>query len=93
MAEYGEAESLMRRKQELLAQSEVNRRALAAQSQRIHSALAWIDVGIDLVRRARPALIIVAPLAGFWLARKATFRSRVWSTLAFCWRWYRRFLA
>ena len=92
MFEYGEAESLMRRKEELLVQSEVNRRALAVESLRIQSVLAWADAGVHFARKARPALIILAPLAGFWLARKATFRSRVWSTLAFCWQCYRRFL-
>ena len=87
---YHEIETLSSRKQALLAQSGINRRLLVLESQRLQSSLAWVDRGIGLARKARPAWIIAAPLLGFWFARKVTRRSYWWAKLAFFWQLFRR---
>jgi hypothetical protein len=82
---YREIETLKNRKEELLAQSAVNRHLLAVESQSFKARLAWVDIGIGWARKTRPAWIIAAPLLGFWVARKAASGSRLWRKLAFWW--------
>jgi hypothetical protein len=90
MFAHEEMNALQSRKQELLLQSEVNRRMLARDSKRLQATLAWADSGIDLARKINPAFMIAAPLLGFWLARRAASGSAPWGKVAFCWQLFRK---
>lgn len=74
MFEAGELRILEQRRRDLLAQCETQRRQLALEVNTLRLATSWVDVGSGWLRKARPALLVLAPLAGFWLIRKATGR-------------------
>ena len=70
MVGLAELESLQVRKQELLAQSEANRRVLHAECENLRGAAESVGRGFSFLREARPALFLAAPVLGFLLARK-----------------------
>ena len=72
-----ELASLDQQKQALLAESELNRIALQADVQSLHSATAWVNEVTSASRELAPLLVILAPLAGFFLARGSR-RSDSW---------------
>jgi len=85
-----ELKKLQRRKQALVAQSELRRCTLEVECAQLALAVGWVDRGFRLARSLSPWLKLAAPLAGYFLVRK---RSRL---LEFCvkgwsgWRLLRR---
>ncbi len=80
---------LEQRRRELLVESAVHRRMIALEWANVRVSGWWIEAGAGLARKARPALLLLAPLAGFWIVRKFTGRgrgadgpSRFWERLA-----------
>jgi hypothetical protein len=65
------------RKQELLVQSEVNRRLMTAECAAIQQRLEWLDRIVIVARRLRPFVSLAAPLLGAWTARREN-RERTW---------------
>ena len=71
----------------MLYRSDVHRRIVALEWANVRVSGWWIEAGVSLVRKARPVLMVLAPLVGFWFVRKATGRSaggpsRLWERLA-----------
>lgn len=60
---------LAAQKQALLVESSVNRLVLQAEVGKLHSAVAWVNQATRVPRTLAPLLLILAPLAGFVLAR------------------------
>jgi hypothetical protein len=63
--------SLELQKQALLLESGLNRVALQAEIQRLHSATAWVSDVAGASRELTPLLVVLAPLAGFLFARRS----------------------
>ena len=64
-----ELAKLDRQKQTLVLESDLHRLALRAEIQSLHSATAWMGEATSLSRELSPLLVVLAPLAGFLLAR------------------------
>ena len=62
----------------LLAESEAQRLVLASQLHRALTPVRWLD---RLQMQSRPLLVVGAPLAGFWVARRTKGMKR-WVTAA-----------
>ena len=80
---------LEQRRRDLLLESEVQRRLLALEWAEVRVSAWWVEAGAGLVRKAQPALLLLAPLVGFWVVRKITGcgggadgPSRFWERLA-----------
>jgi len=56
-------------KKALLLESSLNRRGLQAECQNLRSATAWVGEVAQVSRGLSPLLLVLAPLAGFLLAR------------------------
>ena len=65
----GELDKLAVQKQTLVVESSLNRLALQAEIRNLRSATAWIREAAGRSEERLPLLLIVAPLAGFLLAR------------------------
>ena len=61
---------LERRKQQLLARSQVSRQNLANALTELKTATAWIPHTVQVVRAASPVLLMALPLIGYLFARK-----------------------
>ncbi len=86
MVGFAELESLQVRKQELLARSEANRRALHSECENLRDAAASVGRGFSFLREARPALLLAAPVLGFLLARQWRRAGRVARNVILGWR-------
>ena len=86
MVGLAELEALQIRKQELLARSEANRRALHAECEHLRDAAASVGRGFSFLREARPALFLAAPALGFLLARRWRRAGRVARNVILGWR-------
>jgi hypothetical protein len=64
-----ELEKLAREKQALVAESELNRLLLRAELQHLRAATAWVSEAARWPQKTGPLLLLLAPLAGFVLAR------------------------
>jgi len=64
-----ELEQLDLAKQALVAESGLNRLAVKAELQNLHSATSWMNEATLWPRKLGPLLTLLAPLAGFLLAR------------------------
>jgi hypothetical protein len=64
-----ELEKLAAQKQALLVESSVNRLALQAELQNLRSATAWLKPLTGGAGELAPRLLLLAPIAGFLLAR------------------------
>ena len=64
-------------KQALLLESGLNRLALQAEVQKLRAATAWVSEVTRVSQEAKPLLLILAPIAGFLLARGSR-RSDSW---------------
>lgn len=69
--------ALHARKQELLVQSEVNRRLMTAECAAIQPRLEWLDRTVSVARRLRTFVSLAVPLLGAWTARRKN-RRRSW---------------
>ena len=72
-----ELAALVQRRRALLAESDSNRQALRAEIQDLRHATAWVSEARRWPRKAGPLLLVLAPLAGFLLAR-GTRRADSW---------------
>lgn len=61
---------LQLRKRTLVIESELNRLTLLTEWQRVRAATDWISQAGQLVRKANPWLVVLAPLLGVLTARK-----------------------
>jgi hypothetical protein len=68
-------DKLAAQKQALLVESSLNRLALQAEAQNFRSATAWLRAAGDGAGKFRPLLFVLAPVAGFLLARVARRRA------------------
>ena len=66
----GQLACCQQRKEELLRQSLVNRQLLEQDSQRLRGVAEWVDVGIEVTRKARVAWDVAGPLLAFWRMRR-----------------------
>jgi hypothetical protein len=66
-----EIDNLNLRKQALVLESSLNRRAFQAEFQNLRSATAWVSEVAQVSRGLPQLLPILAPLAGFLLARSS----------------------
>jgi hypothetical protein len=67
------------RREELLAESRINRQTLALEWQHIGVSLAWARSGMELAKSLRPLWMLLAPLAGVAAARQ-------WRSIQGLWR-------
>lgn len=58
------------RKTVLLQQSARHRDALIAEAQQLRPVAAWMDLGLNLARKARTGWTALAPLLSLWQTRK-----------------------
>ena len=72
-----ELDKLNLQKQALLLESSLNRAALQADLRRLHSATTWVREVTSVSREFTPWLTLLAPIAGFLVARRAR-RSASW---------------
>ena len=86
MFAFTELDQLQARKQELLLESERQRRTLELQWQGLKASLSWRRTGIEFVQSLQPLWVVLAPMAGLFLGRQ--WRSRVgwWRQALFVWR-------
>ncbi|MBI3415473.1 MAG: hypothetical protein HY043_09155 [Verrucomicrobia bacterium] len=85
-----ELNALEARKKLLVVKSEVYRATLALECARLDESVGWVDRGIGFARQTYPILVLLAPLAGYFLvARKSIFRG-VLTKATFGWQMYRR---
>ena len=78
-------ESLQVRKQQLIAESALNRSTLLLQWNQVKQATTWTKPGLDLLTRM-PALLWLVPVAGFFIARLWRTPRRPWSKWGFAWQ-------
>jgi hypothetical protein len=72
-----ELDKLNLQKQALLLESSLNRAALQADIRRLRSATTWVREAASVSREWTPWLTLLAPVAGFLVARRAR-RSASW---------------
>ena len=72
-----ELDKLNLQKQALLLESSLNRAALQADIRRLRSATTWVREVTSVSREFTPWLTLLAPVAGFLVARRAR-RSASW---------------
>jgi hypothetical protein len=87
-----ELESLRLRKRVLILESSLNRAALEASWQDLHTATAWLRRAEHTFRQARPWLLLLAPLAGLAVARDPSRPVRLLSRLLGALKWIRPLL-
>jgi hypothetical protein len=61
---------LQQRKQELLCESEVQRRLLTLECAAVGQRLEWLNSAVNVARRVAPFLGLAAPLWQTWSARR-----------------------
>jgi len=72
-----ELDKLNLQKQALLLESSLNRAALQAEIRRLRTATTWVREATSVSRELAPWLTLLAPVAGFLVARRAR-RSASW---------------
>ena len=70
MFRYGQLTHSQQRKSALLQQSTAHRRALITEADNLRPVAGWVDLGIDVARKARTAWSVLAPLLSVWQARR-----------------------
>lgn len=89
MAGGKDALSLELRKQALILESQLNRLVLQAEWDKMRAATAWVGDAAGTVRRVRPWLAMLAPVAGFLAARQARQRRGIIHTIISAIKWAR----
>lgn len=82
-----ELDKLNLQKQALLLESGLNRLAFQAEFQSLRSATAWVSEVTQASRGLSPLLLVLAPLAGFLLARGSRQSDSWLSRIAAAARW------
>ncbi len=77
-----ELEKLQVQKQALVLESSLNRLALQAEFEHLRSATTWMRTATSSAGKVTPLLLLLAPLAGFLLARGASRPSGSWLSRA-----------
>jgi hypothetical protein len=98
MAQLHELTTISERKRMAQAQCELCRRSLRLQLATFSADTAWFQRGLDSVARYRSFLWIVAPAAGFLIARRGKMLRRLlirgvagWQLMSRFWRWFKLF--
>lgn len=82
-----ELDKLVQERRTLVAESGLNRLVLQAEIQNLRDATAWVSEAARWPRKAGPLLLLVAPLAGFLIA-KGSRRPDSWlNKLALAAKW------
>ena len=82
-----ELDKLVQERRTLVAESGLNRLVLQAELQDLRDATAWVSEAARWPRKAGPLLLLLAPIAGFLMA-KGTRRPDSWlNKLAVAARW------
>jgi hypothetical protein len=68
-----EIKALRNKKQQLLLESEINRQVLVLECIQLKSSFRWTQTGVRWFKTIPPAWLILAPVAGYLVAR--SFRS------------------
>lgn len=79
MFDAEKVKELQLRKQALLIESELNRRALQAEVGEFKNSFSWFSEGWEMFSVLKPFWMVMAPFAGFSIARK-------WSKATSRWR-------
>ena len=85
MPQREELKRLQAHKALLLAISGANRRALMHEAEALRAKLVWVEVGADVVSKARPYLSFIAPVAGFLMVRGWRGQIGIVSKLSTAW--------
>lgn len=83
-----EIEELATRKRLLKIESELNRQALSTEISRLRESAAKAQTLLSSVRSFYPVLLVLAPIAGYFLSRTAETHRSVGRVLQI-WRWAR----
>src|ERR1051325_3926387 len=62
--------SLAQKKRELLVRSEMYRQTMRLELNQVQASLSWVPRSLKIVRTIAPLLVLAAPLAGFFFAKK-----------------------
>ncbi len=84
---------LQLRRQELLAESQINRHTLILEWQHLKTSLAWARTSFEVVKSLQPLWVLLAPVAGLVAARKWRSVQGWWHRGTLVWRIASRFLA
>jgi hypothetical protein len=90
MVELPELRRIAERKRQLQAQSELQRQALRAQWDQLRAETAWLTRGVGLVSRHRLWLLMLAPVAGYLVARRGRGAGNLFRQGLWVWRLWRR---
>ncbi len=82
-------DELQVRKRALVLESNLNRLTLQAEWQNVRAAAGWMGSAGRTFRQARPWLLLLAPLAGFLVARGSGQSRGLFSRLLSVLRWVR----
>ena len=82
-----ELDKLDLQKQALLVQSGLNRVALQAEIRSLRAATSWVREATSVSRELSPLLVLLAPLAGFLVARGPRRRSSWLSRVVTAVKW------
>ncbi len=66
----GQLTRCQRRKAALLQQSTALRHTLTTEAQRLRPVMGWVELGMDLTRKARTGWATLAPLLSLWRTQK-----------------------
>jgi hypothetical protein len=66
----GQLTHCQQRKAALLQHRAVHRRVLLTEAQNLRPAAGWVDLGIDIARKARTGWNVLAPLFSLWQSQK-----------------------
>ena len=86
MAHLSELDILEARRRALVAESELHRQQIAVEVEHLRAATAWVERAMSAARSVLAAWPVLAPVAGFVIARKGRSLLR---TVGKGWSWWR----
>jgi hypothetical protein len=81
-----EIKKLQAQERLLIAESAINRRILSLEWQQLKASVSWVKPGRELARSLRPALIVLAPIAGILLVRSWRSARGLWFKALLLWQ-------
>ena len=83
-----ELRAIQAQKQVLVAKSDIYRCTLALDCARLREPTERVERAVNIVRAAYPALLVLAPLAGYSLIKQRSFFQRLWMRALLAWELY-----
>jgi hypothetical protein len=93
MSPSAQVKSWQERKSQLLLESEINRRVLTLEWSQLKSSLNWTQSVMRKLQSPSPAWLLLAPIAGFLLAKRFRTQKGWLGQVFFLWRIGRRILS